>query len=63
MKKEQGWNLSTDGIDMEAWVPTEDEKGKAANISFNIWDFAGQEGNFLFSIIKLYFFLLIFYFV
>jgi hypothetical protein len=44
MKKEQGWNLSTDGIDMEAWVPTEEERGKVPPISFSIWDFAGQEG-------------------
>ena len=29
---------------MDAWVPTEEERGKVPPISFSIWDFAGQEG-------------------
>lgn len=38
-------NVSTDGIEMEKWVP-EDDKGR--NITLSIWDFAGQEGLFFF---------------
>lgn len=43
MKKERGVNLSTDGIEMENWGPME-EGSKANPITFNIWDFGGQEG-------------------
>lgn len=43
LKKEQGPNVSTDGIDMELWEPSEEERGTVP-LTFSIWDFAGQEG-------------------
>eukprot|EP01119_Soliformovum_irregulare_P012881 TRINITY_DN3370_c0_g1_i1.p1 TRINITY_DN3370_c0_g1~~TRINITY_DN3370_c0_g1_i1.p1 ORF type:complete len:2124 (-),score=675.67 TRINITY_DN3370_c0_g1_i1:56-5518(-) len=37
-------NISTDGVAIEGWIPEEDEKARSKiPISFNIWDFGGQE--------------------
>lgn len=56
-KHQKGSNISTDGIEIENWGLTEDEKGIKINpITFNIWDFGGQEGIFLITIIFNYFY-------
>jgi GTPase SAR1 family protein len=43
-RKKRGPNLSTDGVDLETIVyPMQLAGGQTRNVTFNVWDFAGQE--------------------
>jgi small GTP-binding protein len=42
-RKKRGPNLSTDGVDLETVVLPINIGGTTRNLTFNVWDFAGQE--------------------